>query len=76
MSNLYLREDVRAHEEQNIEKKENQNSSGYINSNVQDNKKYGPAAKKKQNSQQAKLQLNLRKFSIRKFKSTCTCNYP
>jgi hypothetical protein len=46
MSSLYLREDVHAHEEQNIEENDNQNSSGYINSNVQDNKKYGPAEKK------------------------------
>ncbi len=45
MSSLYLREDVHAHEEQNVEEKENQNGPGYVNSNVKDNKNYGPAGK-------------------------------
>jgi hypothetical protein len=53
MSSLYLREDVHAHEEQNVEEKDNQNGPGYINGNVKDNKNYGPAVNLKQPGQQA-----------------------
>jgi hypothetical protein len=39
----YLREDVHTHKEQNVEEKDNQNAPRYVNGNVKDTKKYGPA---------------------------------
>ena len=45
----YLREDIHAHKEENIEEKENQNGPCYVNSNVKTGDKYYPA----ENSQQA-----------------------